>query len=118
MHRICVCLIAFGLLVPAFGQTVLATLGGDVADPSGKAVAGAAIAVRGRETGRTVAGVSGSDGSFTITALPAGSYDVSFSARGFKVYERPIELAVGPCPAPRPRRRGRPARHEATSRSV
>ena len=54
VHRICLCLIVFCLLAPAYGQTVLATLSGDVVDPSGKAVAGASVTATGRETGRTI----------------------------------------------------------------
>jgi len=88
------CLIAACLLLPAFGQTVLATLSGRVTDGSGKSIAGAKVEARSRETGRVAAIASDSRGEFVLASLAAGAYEVSFEAPGFLKLARRIELAV------------------------
>ena len=87
-------LIAGIVLAQAYAQTVLATLAGTVVDASGKAVSGATVEARSRETGRAVTSKSDSRGEFVIPGLAAGSYEMQFSATGFKSMARPIELTV------------------------
>jgi len=71
-----------------------ATLGGvsgRVTDPTGAVVAGATITLR-DASGKTRQTTTGTDGSFHLTELPAGRYDLMATATGFKTKEQSIEL--------------------------
>ena len=60
------------------------TLNGTVSDPSGAVLPGVTVVAKGTQTGLTQQTVSGGEGEWRITGLPAGSYDVSFELDGFK----------------------------------
>ena len=94
MILIRVLLLAACILTQTFAQTVLATLAGTVADPSGKAVSGAMVEARSRETGHIATVKSDGHGEFVIHGLRAGMYELQFTATGFQVYTRSIELSV------------------------
>jgi hypothetical protein len=71
-----------------------ATLGGvsgRVTDPTGAVVAGATITLR-DASGKTRQTTTGTDGSFHLTELPAGRYDLMATATGFKTNQQSIEL--------------------------
>jgi iron complex outermembrane recepter protein len=55
---------------------------GTVLDPSGQAIKGAAVAVTNAALLKRTA-ITGVDGKFSITGLPAGTYSVQVSATGF-----------------------------------
>ncbi len=67
----------------AFAQSAGGTLLGTVQDGSGAALPGATVTATHRDTGYDRVGVSIEDGSFRLTALPAGSYDVRVELSGF-----------------------------------
>jgi hypothetical protein len=69
----------------------LAGVSGRVTDPTGAVVAGATITLR-DASGKTRQTTTGTDGSFHLTELPAGRYDLMATATGFKTKEQSIEL--------------------------
>ena len=71
-----------------------ATLGGvsgRVTDRTGAVVAGATITLR-DASGKARQTTTGTDGSFHLTELPAGRYDLMATATGFKTNQQSIEL--------------------------
>ena len=83
-------LAAFAVLLLAFATPpstraqVTASIRGTVTDPSGAAVASAAITVRNSETGATRSATSDSAGNYLVLVLPVGLYEVSASKSGFQ----------------------------------
>jgi len=67
---------------------------GTVVDQTGRAIAAAAIAIRGPVPDNQVA-VTNAEGQFTISGLPAGTYSVQGSAAGFAVLERQVTVTAG-----------------------
>jgi hypothetical protein len=67
----------------ASAQTFGGGIGGSITDPSGKAVAGAAITIEDLSTGLKVKLVSSSTGLYSAHSLPVGKYSVSVNATGF-----------------------------------
>ena len=90
------------LLVAAQENTPLATsdkgyppqLSGTVVDPSGAAIAGATLMVR--SANQTVQRLTQSDsnGSFSISGLPAGDYRLVVSNPGFATKEMPVAIGT------------------------
>jgi hypothetical protein len=72
-------------------DATLAGVFGRVTDPTGAVVAGATITLR-DASGKTRQTTTGRDGSFNLTELPAGRYDLTATATGFKTKEQSIEL--------------------------
>jgi hypothetical protein len=72
------------VVVGAFAQTDRGTITGTVADPSSAVVAGAKISVNNVATGLKTETITTNTGNFTIASLPAGVYEVSVEAPGFK----------------------------------
>ncbi len=64
-------------------QTFRGGISGAVTDPTGAAVAGAAIKLVSPETGLTREGVSTSGGEFVFQDLPLGKYDITVTQGGF-----------------------------------
>jgi hypothetical protein len=82
MRAILVCLLPAVLLA----QSELATLTGNVGDPSGGALAGSSVQVTSRDTGRALTFLTNEAGRFVAASLPPGAYDVQISHPGFKSY--------------------------------
>ncbi len=72
-------------------DATLAGVSGRVTDPSGAVVVGATITLR-DASGKTRQTTTGTDGSFHLTELPAGRYDLMASATGFKAKQQSIGL--------------------------
>jgi len=70
----------------AFAQAVGASLNGQVTDPTGAAIPGAAITLKNLGTGLTLNAASASDGAYRIAPVPPGTYALSVEARGFQRY--------------------------------
>lgn len=93
--------IAFLLLflaMTAYAQVdyATATLKGTVVDPLGAVVSGATVTATNSATGASKTTRSGVDGSYQLTALPPGSYQITFEHQGFnKVSVKNLELTVG-----------------------
>jgi hypothetical protein len=72
-------------------DATLAGVSGRVTDPTGAVVAGATITLR-DASGKIRQTTTGTDGSFHLTELPAGRYDLMATATGFKTKQQSIEL--------------------------
>jgi len=57
---------------------------GKITDPKGAAIPGATVTVTNQTTKQTFSAVTDPQGKYKVEALPAGTYDVSVSAKGFK----------------------------------
>ncbi|HEV3330450.1 MAG TPA: TonB-dependent receptor [Bryobacteraceae bacterium] len=87
------CLLLFG--ANAFAQGDRANLTGTVSDPAGAVIANADIEVKNSDTGIAYQTATTATGNYTLAQLPAGSYEMTVSAPGFKKYIRPnIALEV------------------------
>lgn len=75
-------LLAFFAPVLAYCQNT-ASIVGAVTDPAGAAMPGCSISVRNELTGYTRSAVTGTDGAYTVTLLPLGTYSVTASKSGF-----------------------------------
>ena len=101
-------LFALGVASRAFAQST-GSIRGTVSDPSGAAIAKAAVTVTDTNTGIGRDTVTNESGIFVFPDLPIGSYALKISAAGFKTQNRPgltlltgqvidlpIAMAVGP----------------------
>src|SRR5262245_60431198 len=95
---------AFALLIflaastsAAFAQSGTGTLVGTVTDPQGAAVSGATVAVHNADTGVDLASVKTNEtGSYTVSLLQPGHYDVTVSQTGFAtIQNKGVVLQVG-----------------------
>ena len=70
---------------PAFAQGgSTSTIAGTVTDTSGAVVPGADVVIKNVATNTTYTAVSGADGSFTVPAIPPGTYTITVTLMGFK----------------------------------
>jgi iron complex outermembrane receptor protein len=95
--------IAVSLLVVAVAPAWLGAqdagapvLAGAVLDVAGKAIPNAAVSVKNESTGALRQVVTGTDGQFSVTGLPAGLYTIEVSAPSFASSRRAgVRLAAG-----------------------
>ncbi|HSK63004.1 MAG TPA: carboxypeptidase-like regulatory domain-containing protein, partial [Pyrinomonadaceae bacterium] len=57
---------------------------GKVTDPKGAAITGATVTVTNKSTKQSFTAVTDGQGRYKVEGLPAGTYDVAISAKGFK----------------------------------
>lgn len=77
---------------PLSGQDgALTGISGRVTDISGAVVPGATVALR-DASGSARQTATGSDGSFRLTGMPAGHYDLTVTAQGFKTNQQAVDL--------------------------
>jgi hypothetical protein len=70
-------------------------LTGTVTDPAGASIPNVSVTAVNEGSGQERTALTGSDGSYTLTLLPPGTYRVRFSATGFKTAEvRPVNIVV------------------------
>jgi len=80
----------------AAAQAVNGTIVGTVVDSQGGAIPNASITATNRETGVVRPAVSEAAGEFTVTSVPAGAYDLTVTAQGFRQEVRSgITMTVG-----------------------
>ncbi len=93
---LCLSVLVF-LLVAQVGlsQQTLGSLNGTVTDSSGAIVQGTAIKARNVATNLEVNAESKSDGSFNISDLPIGTYEVKFTKDGFQTAVYPQIIVQG-----------------------
>jgi hypothetical protein len=72
-------------------DATLAGIAGHITDRSGAVVAGATVTLR-DASGKTRQTTTGKDGSFRLTELPAGKYELIATANGFKPNTQSVEL--------------------------
>jgi hypothetical protein len=65
-------------------QTVTGTILGTIKDSGGGALPNATVTAKNLETGISRTATTDSSGEFTVVSVPAGAYDVSVTAQGFK----------------------------------
>ncbi len=85
----------FALSATAFAQLETGQITGRVTDPNGAVVPGAAITVKSVETGAERAATSDAEGSYTVTNLQSGLYDVSVTAQNFAKSTQRVQITVG-----------------------
>jgi len=73
----------------AFAQTDRGTITGTVLDPAGAVVPNASIEAKNVATSETYKAGSTGTGNYTLANLPAGPYELTVNAAGFKKYVRP-----------------------------
>jgi len=96
MHRLAlVCTLLVSLSAPLIAQTPTGTIAGSVADQLGAVLPNATVTVTNKDTGATRIVQTGVDGTFSVPALAAGTYDVLFEAAGFQPMVSPADVAVG-----------------------
>jgi hypothetical protein len=81
----------------AFGQSgsTAASITGNIIDEQGAIIPGIPITARNIETNLTRETKSGEDGTFLISQLPPGTYDVTVSAESFTTKTSRLELVLG-----------------------
>jgi len=87
--------IALWAAIPAAPQTTTAELSGSVTDPSGAAIGKVKVTATNTGTGLSHEAVTDDAGSYLITQLPPGSYNLSAAAPGFrKTVQNNVTLEV------------------------
>ncbi|HZI18770.1 MAG TPA: TonB-dependent receptor [Pyrinomonadaceae bacterium] len=91
--------LGLGLLfaaAPAGAQVTTSELTGRVTDQNGAAVPSATVTARNTGTGLTRTAQTSEEGTYTLTQLPPGTYDVTVEAPSFsRALSRNLELNVG-----------------------
>src|SRR5260370_35465778 len=83
-------------ILPAFPQTVGASLQGSITDPSGAIIPGAKIEIRNLDTGVISSLTSDSSGHFREPVLGPGDYQLRVQATGFQTaVHTHLHLVVG-----------------------
>jgi len=72
----------------AFAQSDRGSITGVISDPAGAVVPAAAVEARNTNTGGVYQAVSTGTGNYTLNELPAGPYEFSVTAGGFKKFVR------------------------------
>jgi hypothetical protein len=89
--------VAIGLATsPALGQSTTSHVVGEVTDQTRAVLPGAAVTAKHLETGLVRQATSGPDGSYALTGLPLGAYELRAELQGFRpVLRRGVRLVVG-----------------------
>ena len=95
-HLLCiVTLLLFGFTNAVFAQDITARIDGQVTDPAGAVVPKATVTLTNTKTGEVKTVESNDEGSYTLTQIQPGTYDLSVKAAGFKEYlSKSMELSV------------------------
>ena len=80
---------------PVAAQQTESRILGRILDQSGATMPGATVTVTSKDTGAVRTEVAGSDGTFTITNLSPGAYQIKAELDGFQPVTRDIVLGVG-----------------------
>ena len=78
--------ICFLLARPAPAQSFFASLSGTVVDTTGAVIPGAEVTVKNSNSGTTRIVKTNQDGYFSLTEMPAATYEVSAFSKGFDKY--------------------------------
>src|SRR5512140_1182704 len=78
----------FVFALSIFAQSDRGTITGTVSDPAGAVIAAAPIEAKSVTTGAVYQTVSSATGNYTIAQLPAGAYQLTITAPGFKKFVR------------------------------
>ena len=98
MNRYLLCVATLLLLAfssTTFAQDVSARIDGQVTDPNGAIVTKATVTLTNMRTGEVRTVESNEDGTYTLTQIQPGTYDLSVKAQGFKEYlSKSLEISV------------------------
>jgi outer membrane receptor protein involved in Fe transport len=83
-----VALVVTSFLTPTAHAQTTGTIYGRVLDPSGAVVAGAMVSVTNVETNLERTVTTESDGTYSFTLLPTGTYQINVRAAGFQPYQQ------------------------------
>src|SRR5713226_2080567 len=89
------CILLFFCFLAGYGQTNLATINGEIADPSSHAVPNATVKARSTETGAVRSTTTSFAGAYQIPGLLPGDYTVEVQAVGFATTTHTTRLEVG-----------------------
>ena len=96
MFFLSVVLLAMGIAASAAAQGVQAgTIRGTVKDQQDLPVPGVTVTATSPALQGPRAGVSDTEGRYTLSALPAGTYTLKFELSGFGTIERPVAVPLG-----------------------
>lgn len=79
----------------ALAQGATGQIVGKVTDPNGAVVANANVTAKSVDTGRETTATSDNDGSYTISALQPGLYDVTVQGGNFKASNQRVQVTIG-----------------------
>ena len=82
-------------IAPARGQVETGTITGTVRDATGAAVGGATVTARNTATSVERSATTGSNGQYTIPAVPPGIYELTATSTGFAKFTSQVEVTVG-----------------------
>src|SRR4051794_3993388 len=88
LPRLCSLALAVFSTSILFAQTPTGTVSGTVQDASGAVVPNAVILMTHKETGSQRNLLTTMDGTYTVAALPPGTYQVKTSMKGFRTVVR------------------------------
>ena len=94
LRRLLLTCAAFSAAV-SFAQAPTGTIAGTVTDESGAVVVNAPVTVTNKGTDSTRTLLSGSNGAFSVPALPAGQYEVKVAMTGFATLMREATVETG-----------------------
>src|SRR5690349_8644122 len=89
--------LALSICALAVAQTTSSRITGTITDPAGAAIPEATVTATNVETGVSFRTVAGAQGEYAIPSLPAATYRISASAKGFRtgvVNEVKLDAAV------------------------
>lgn len=78
----------------AFGQAESGQISGTVTDPSGAVLPGITVTVKNVDRGLTRASTTTPNGSYIVTGLPPGNYDVEIQTSNFAPFRKSVEVTV------------------------
>src|SRR3984893_7703694 len=78
----------FLFCVAAFAQSDRGTITGTIGDPAGAVVAAAAVEAKNVENGTVYRAATSATGNYTLSQLPAGTYEMSVNVPGFRRFVR------------------------------
>src|SRR5215510_9397762 len=84
MSRTCLALCLIGTASILEGQITTASISGYVKDSSSATIPGVAVTAKMVEQQTSRATQTGPDGFYTFLAVPPGTYEIAFEAKGFK----------------------------------
>jgi hypothetical protein len=88
MRLLTICIVATLCAFVLPGQTDRGTITGTISDPAGAVIAAAEVQARNLGTGALYPVASSATGNYTIALLPAGTYELTVAAPGFKRFLR------------------------------
>lgn len=92
----CAIFLTLALSAVAFGQgTTFGAIGGVVTNPNKEVVPGASVTVKNIETNKEDTGTADDQGSFRISNLVPGNYEITVSGTGFSPFTQKVVVEVG-----------------------